>query len=855
MSRRRLSRHTPAMGLMPTLINALFMMAVAAVAAWTLYPVYESVRYLMVMPLAIVGGAAIAVIASRAGWSGVTTALVAAGLYVVGGLTLAVPGATSGVDSAVGAAFELVRGPILGWKDIATLPLPLGEYRATLVPVYALFLLCSVWATWLAVRSERRWGAAAVVVTGLQVAAIALGPATRAEAYEWAPFGVYMSREFLVGLAAFLILLAWFAWRASWARRTAIAQAQGTASARLASAPKGRTLAAVGAVAAMLVVATVVGLLAAGPIAATTPRDVARSAIDPELTVDAAVTPLADFRSNFTDAAYDTVLFSVAVAQGAPDRVRVATLPYFDGESFTASAPQGAAPDRYQRVPSTLEAVHGGDAVSAEVSIAAGGGIWVPMTGELESITFSGARRSQLVDSFYYQREAASGVMALDGGLTTGDSYTVSAYYAAPSSLADLGDPTGNGQVASSLIPDSLRDWVANQAVTNDGAGLADLVQRLRERGYLSHSLLEDEAAATWMEDLGAYTFVGSAAGHSRDRIDRMFISLNEREAEVGPTDDNSELVAAPGDDEQFATAVALIASDMGYASRVVLGARLDSTDDSGFAAPPCEAGECRGKNMTAWVEVQAADGRWIPVDVTPQHGNVVAPDISTQTDPEYASPLDPKHAEAIVPPSTQRGTSDTSDPVEIEEPGEESWILPVLRIAGAGLLGFAIVLGPILAILIWKSIRRGRRRKGTPAAAVYGGWDEYLDTAVDAGLAPMPLATRSEVATTYATANGAALATLTDRVTFSGRPSSPEEADLFWAMMEEDRKQWLASRSWWSRIKMRLSLRSLWHATTEQADAPGAPSESDRVQWRSDHTGATGTRRGRSRTRNSKKR
>ena len=67
-----------------------------------------------------------------------------------------------------------------------------------------------------------------------------------------------------------------------------------------------------------------------------------------------------------------------------------------------------------------------------------------------------------------------------------------------------------------------------------------------------------------------------SAAGHSYDRIDRLFTELNERESEVADSP-GASLVAAVGDDEQFAAAVALIAADLGFPSRVVLGARLET--------------------------------------------------------------------------------------------------------------------------------------------------------------------------------------------------------------------------------------------------------------------------------------
>ncbi|GMA35553.1 hypothetical protein [Demequina litorisediminis] len=185
------------------------------------------------------------------------------------------------------------------------------------------------------------------------------------------------------------------------------------------------------------------------------------------------MTPLASFREYFGDEAYDNVLFTVTITEGASDRVRVASLPYFDGNAYSAQAPEGQSPARFQRVPSSLPGPDGAEEVSATVAIASGGGVWVPMVGELGSVTFGGARRARLVDSFYYLPEADAGVMALQSGVATGDTYSTTGYVNDDLTASDLGAPPGTGSVQASLIPDSLRDWVAAQEVSRDGEGLA----------------------------------------------------------------------------------------------------------------------------------------------------------------------------------------------------------------------------------------------------------------------------------------------------------------------------------------------------------------------------------------------
>ena len=98
-------------------------------------------------------------------------------------------------------------------------------------------------------------------------------------------------------------------------------------------------------------------------------------------------------------------------------------------------------------------------------------------------------------------------------------------------------------------------------------------------------------------------------------------------------------------------------------------------------------------------------------------------------------------------------------------------------------MVGLLILLGPFLAILIWKAIRRSRRRSGEPQDSMHGGWDEYLDSAADAGLAAMPLATRHEVAAAYGSAHGPEIARLTDKAAVGAVAGAQDEADRLHTM------------------------------------------------------------------------
>jgi len=810
------------------LICAIFMMAGAAMAAWSLYPVYGSSRFWGVAAASIAVGAGIAMLCGRFGWGALPAMGLALAAYVGIGLTLAIPSFTAGDTSLGDALIALVRGPVTGWKDMVTLPLPLGEYGATMLPPLLLLLVGSLVSTSLAFRARRWWGLAPAVTVWVVATAVLIGPAVRAPELAWAPYGIALNREFVVGLATFAVLLAWAGWRAAYMRRRALAAA--ATGPRLATTHRARTFGAFAAGTAMVAVAVIVGSLTAGLIADGTQREVARTAIEPRLVLNSTVTPLAAYRNYFSDAAFNEPLFTVDVTSGDVSRVRVATLPYFDGDAFTASAPEGMTA-HFERVPSGIAAPPGSVPISAQVTMDAAGGVWVPVVGALGSVVFHGDRSGQLVDAFFYQADTMTGLVTGAGGLRAGDSYTLNAFApAGQPTLAKLGPAPGGEVIDSSLVPASLTDWVTHQAVTRDGTGLSVLVQRLRERGYLSHSLTEPPTPPAWQSALPGYAFAGSAAGSSYDRIDRLFTDLNAREAQVADTPGVS-LVAAVGDDEQFAAAVALVAADLGFPSRVVLGARLVDEDPAGWSVPACVEGVCKGQNMAVWTEVRSASGVWIPIDVTPQHSSAPLPDVTQQRDPKFISDVDPKRAQPIAPPASQRGAGSEALPPAPEAPGAWAAFGPLLRAAGISLLALLIIVGPMLAIVVWKGLRRRRRRAGAPRDAIHDGWDEYLDTAVDAGFPPLPLSTRLETARAYGSLSGVRLAQITDHTTFATDEAGAQDADEFWRLVAAERSAWLADRGFWGRMRMRLSMRSLWHSVATQAPE-AIPTTSQGAHW-----------------------
>ena len=793
----------------------LAMVAVAAVAAW---PIYASPAYLVTVGTATLGGTAIAVLAHWRGWRAGAVVAAVAGLLVVIGLTVAVPIWSVGPARAI-AGFG--TGLVTAWKDLVTVDLPVGGYRNLLVPALVVFAVGTLAALLLAWRHSRVHVLAVPVLLAAQWFGLGFGADAATAPVTVLGVPVAAPREAVLGALGLVLGLGMLAWRARQERAAALGRAADATGVRLVRRPTGAGARSLALALGMVTIAVGAGVVLTPLVAAGSTREVLRSATGPDLRLAAEVSPLAGYRAWFTDASYDAVLFEVGSDSGTlPDRIRLATLSSYDGEVFTVS---GDAATAFRRLPYRRDA---GEGEAARITVTAGdlGSLWLPVAGSLEQVQFGGQRAQELADGFYYDGTSDSAVDTVAGGLRAGDSYTLDVRLPDPVDLASLQPVGWTSDVA---LPESLHTWVRDQRQPQDGAGLATLVQRLRERGYLSHSL-SAEPVPGWVPDLGTgYAFRASTAGHSLGRIDELFSELLDRADAVEGTEDAS-LVAAVGDDEQFAVSVALLAEELGFRSRVVLGARLvPGEDEAAAGVPACEDGVCRGRNMTAWAEVLGADGRWAVVDTTPQHEQPIDEAQQQQRDPENPTTVRPEQANEIAPPDPTgtKGTNE-SQPETDHGPGLD-WLWQGLRVGGIGLSSAGILAGPFLVVLGAKSLRRrSRRAAGSASARVAGGWEEFLDTAIDHGVAVPPHRTRTEIAVDLGE-GAVALATVADHAVFSGRQPSEAEAVGFWQAVDVERRALRADLSWWRRWRAKVSLASFLRYRRTEARAERRPRRS----------------------------
>lgn len=781
------------------------MVAVAALAAW---PIYRSGSFVLVVVASVVVATAIALVSRARAWPGWLMLGATAVAAVVLGVLLAVPARAGDVAQLPAALGDVLLGAVTGWKDLVTVDLPVGSYRNLLVPALIVFLFGTVFALRLAWLNGRAHAFAAIVTLAMVFFGLAFGRPVTSEPWIVAGFAIPAPVETLTGAVGLLLSLIWLAWRSQDDRSAALRRAADTSGVRVSrrrSASDARRAALAGS---MVAVAVVAAAVAAPAVARGDTRDVLRSGVGPELVITRATSPLSGYRSYFDDASHDTVLFRVDPVQGGglPDRIRLATLTAYDGEVYRAlDASTSVVDARFTRVPARRSAGPG-EAVTVRVTIEGLSGIWAPIAGRLQEISFQGRDAAALADSFYYNQASAGAVETARGGLATGDVYTVSAVVPDAPDLAGISAP---GAPRSGIeAPASLLTWLESQNLGSGGTALAEAISRLRERGYLSHALSipEDEPAA-WMSDLGAYAFRPSAAGHSLARVDALFRQLLEHEAQAAAVPGNeTSLVAAVGDDEQFAVAAALIAERLGFPARVVVGARLDA---GATGLPACENGVCEGGDVAAWIEVQSSEGEWVTVDVTPQHAVPIDTETRQQRDPKNETEVRPETAEEIdAPPPVQQDT--VSDETPDVPPVDLSGLWGVLRVVGIVALVLALALGPFVIVLVAKAVRRRARRGADDARSrVVGGWDEYVDAAVDHGLPAPQAETRTELASLYATTQGSALAVTADRAVFSRESLSVAESAEFWKIVDAERRGLGAEIPMWRRAAAAVSLKS----------------------------------------------
>ncbi|MDK8171207.1 transglutaminaseTgpA domain-containing protein [Curtobacterium citreum] len=787
-ARRRDARREPLRLVGGTLVVWL-LLAVGSVSWW---PVYRDGSMVAAAVTAVVAGSAVALAGAALRLPALVVGVATAAAFAVTGVPAAVPSEAAGLLPTGPGLVDLVAGVALDWKRLVTISLPVGSYESLLVPFFVTLLVATVTAVSVATRASRP-ELASIPALVLFAAGVVVGP-TRLDVS-------VASAVLLGGIALVWALTVRYVRRAAAVSRTVGARVPVWRSVLRPA------LVGTGTIVAAGVVATGLGLVV--PPAAD--RTVARSDVVKPFDPRDHVSPLSGFRAYEESGAADAPQLTVT-GLPAGGFVRIATLDTYDGVVYRVGGDDGAsASGTFERVPTSVD-VRGVSGTDVRVDVRVDGyrGVWLPTVGDLRSVTFQGSDAGSERGAFFYNRTTSTG--AVVSGVGDRTRYQLDAVVPDQPTDAQLADARpGTASVPTpSGVPDAVRERV--EATTadagSDGAKLLAAVQDLKRTGYVSHGVGDDRA---------------SRSGHGADRI--------------------QELLTSPlmiGDQEQYAVTAALMARELGFPARVVMG--FTAGGDAGGDAAETAGGSggtttFRGSDVTARIEVDTAQYGWVMLDPNPVVREIPEEQDQTPqpvTRPETVVPPPPveqQDQDRQAPPQSDRSTPPVQ-PLWLQVLlAALPWVLGVLALAALVLLPFAVV------VLLKRLRRRRRRRAPTPRGRIVGAWDEYRDALVDRGHDVTRAATRKEAVVGAPGEGGTGLAALADRAVFG--PDDPDDriANRMWSATEEAVRSLRTGRNRRQRWRAAVSVRSL---RTGSSPRTGSRRVLSAGRW---HRGRPGTR------------
>lgn len=722
---------------------------------------FDGPQYLVAGFGALVLGLAIAWAGAR--WSlGVLTLTGAtAAVYFIFGGALALSHTTLfGVIPTLDTLGRLAIGTVTSWKQLLTTVPPVAASDGHLIVPFIVILVGAVLTGSLALRARpAAW--ALVPAIAVLASTILLGVAQ-------------VAAPLVQGIVLAVVAIVWLALRRAWVsdRAAVRVESAGVSDAASVRSSRARRLIAGGAV---LAVAAGAGVATAAFAAPPVPRYILRDFVIPPFDVTQYPSPLQSFRGAVRDDA-DATLFTVT---GLPEdgRVRLATMDAYNGIVYNVADDGAGSSSAFTPIRSNMSPSAEGTQTTVRVEIDELTGVWLPDVGSVREFAFDGPRAAELNRSTYFNDATGTAVAAV--GVTKGDAYTLDTVIAQLPSDAALADVpfAALKMPKQDEIPESIAD-LASKATADAETPIERaraLESWLHTDGFFSHGLADD---------------VLSPSGHGANRIAALFAG--------------DEMI---GDDEQYAVAMALMATQLGMPARVVMGWHADEDDAvaGSFAAT--------GDNLHAWVEIAFDGYGWVPFDPTPDEDNQPSDQTTTpraNPKPQVLQPPPPAQEPADLPPTIAEDREQEED-----EAAGADWLGPVLLYGGISLGVLILLAAPFIVMGVIKGARRARRRSAQRTAdRISGGWDELVDSAVDLRAPVVVGATRAEsaavVESAFAQPRVATLAVRADADVYGPGDPDPADVEAFWREVDDIVGEMKGSTSLWQRLRARLSVRSL---------------------------------------------
>jgi transglutaminase-like putative cysteine protease len=174
---------------------------------------------------------------------------------------------------------------------------------------------------------------------------------------------------------------------------------------------------------------------------------------------------------------------------------------------------------------------------------------------------------------------------------------------------------------------------------------------------------------------------------------------------------------------QQYATAMAVLARELGIPARVAFGFLGGDQDEDGVW-------QFRGRDLHAWPELWFEDIGWVRFEPTPAAADTREPGYTrgalgnARNEPEAPIPT-AGTGEVPVPNRPQREAPDTA---EVTDTGTED--------SGSGTVWFGLGIVAVVGMIVLAApaVIRRRRRTARLAGDAEAGWTELGDTAIDLG-------------------------------------------------------------------------------------------------------------------------
>ncbi|WEV42275.1 transglutaminaseTgpA domain-containing protein [Bifidobacterium sp. ESL0682] len=474
------------------------------------------------------------------------------------------------------------------------------------------------------------------------------------------------------GILAMLVLVIWLSWR--W---------QSLDWQRLASV--------------IIILVLTVGLAFGATLIVPQHRLTLRDRYNPPLDPHQYTSPLSQMRSYVKYHKKDTLITVSGLPAGTP--LRLAVMDRFDGNVWNLSDSSDASSSSdYRKIGSSIPASQDGRKFTATFKLHQGfSEQWLPLAGDASSINLSDT-------DLYYNTGTHSAIVP--NSTLAGATYTESGTITPVPSQQEIAHAHAQQviQPKAKDIPDSagkLAPALTGKQST-DGATAATLATALKTKGWFSHGLAGDYP---------------SLPGHGNFRIDSM----------LGGS-------AMVGDSEQYASAMAMMARELGLPSRVVLGF-VPKDKDGNISKARTKQGkdgvtrtDFTGNDIEAWVEINLKGYGWVAFYPTPKETKI--PNKNQDLTPPNPKTLVRQPPVPLVDPLRDKNQARDQSSLDGTDAGDHNgnaMLAKILEIAGkvavygSPLWIILIICGLILLI---KAIQlAAMSRRGTSRQRIVSGW------------------------------------------------------------------------------------------------------------------------------------